>query len=123
MGEFGGAVIARVLVLEQSAAPTGLAQVLNKAGFACETVSSINAALALIDGRGVEVMICALGIDAVAGVDLVRIIHARKPDLPTIVVAEDTDVATAVAVIRHGAFDGSVLICRSRMLHVCNGHQ
>jgi DNA-binding NtrC family response regulator len=110
MGEFGGMGLARVLVLEEAGAASHLAHVLGNAGFACETVSSISAALAVIENRGADVLICGAREDVAGGVDFVRIMRSRKPDLPLILLADDPNVATAVAAIRQGAFDGSVLI-------------
>jgi DNA-binding NtrC family response regulator len=110
MGEYGGAGLARVLLLEESGAASHLVHILGNAGFACETVSSPNAALAIIDSRGADVLICSIHDDANGGVDFVRVMRARRPDLPLILIADEPNVATAVAAIRQGAFDGSVLI-------------
>jgi DNA-binding NtrC family response regulator len=110
MGEFGPLANARVLVMEEAAAARHLANVLINAGFTCETSSSINAATAMIESRGADVIVCPAYTETINGADILRIVTARRPDLPLILVAEDPSVPAAVAAMRQGAFDGSVLI-------------
>jgi DNA-binding NtrC family response regulator len=105
MGEFGGLGLARVLVLEEAGSGSRLAHILGNAGYASETVSSIDAALAISQSHGADALICAVHDDPRGGVELVRLMRARKPDLPVILVAGEANVATAVAAIRQGAFD------------------
>ncbi|HTT76028.1 MAG TPA: response regulator [Candidatus Binataceae bacterium] len=110
MGEFGPSPNARVLILEEAAAACHLANVLINAGFSCQTASSIGAALAVIETRGAEVIICPARTETINGADFLRIVAERRVDLPLILLAEDPSVPAAVAAMRQGAFDGSVLI-------------
>jgi two-component system, NtrC family, response regulator len=105
MGEFGPLANARVLVLEDAAAARHLCNVLINAGFTCDTAASAGAALAVIESRGADVIVCAVQAGAINGADILRIVAARRPDLPLILLAEDASVPAAVAAMRQGAFD------------------
>jgi len=110
MGAFGPLANARVLVVEDEAVATHLSSILVNAGFGCETSSSIQGAVAAIDARSVDVILCAVHTNVVNGVDFLHLIRSRRPDIPLILLAEDPSVPAAVAAMRQGAFDGSVLI-------------
>ena len=122
MGEFGPLASARVLIVEEAKAARHesgvsagvssglLANLLINAGYACETVSSRHAALPVIEHRGTDVIVCSANGDTANAGEFMRVVGARRPDLPLILLAEDPSVPAAVAAMRQGAFDGSVLI-------------
>ena len=117
MGEFAPIAGARVMIVEDASAArdqsenfagvlsSALTNVLENAGHTCETVSSIDAALAVIDHRGADVIVCAANGDASYARECLRIVGRRRPDLPLILLAEDPSVPAAVAAMRQGAFD------------------
>jgi two-component system NtrC family response regulator len=117
MGEFAPIAGARVMIVEDASAARNqsenfagvlsgaLNNLLENAGYTCETVSSIDAALAVIDHRGADVIVCAAKGDASYARECLRIVGTRRPDLPLILLAEDPSVPAAVAAMRQGAFD------------------
>jgi len=117
MGEFGPLASARVLIVEEAKAARHesggsagvssglLANLLINAGYACETVSSRHAALPVIEHRGTDVIVCSANGDTANVGEFMRVVGARRPDLPLILLAEDTSVPAAVAAMRQGAFD------------------
>ena len=124
MGEFAPMAGARVMIVEEANAARhqsegfaeglaegfatalsgSLANVLINAGYACETVSSIDAALAIIEHRGADVIVCAVNGDASYARECLRIVGTRRPELPLIMLAEESSVPAAVAAMRQGAF-------------------
>ncbi|MGA2411979.1 MAG: response regulator, partial [Candidatus Binataceae bacterium] len=105
MVEFGPLASARVLVVEQQAVASHLSNILANSGFECETASSADAAMAALEARGADVILCAMHADAINGVDFLRLMRSRHAEIPLIMLAEDPGVPAAVAAMRQGAFD------------------
>jgi DNA-binding NtrC family response regulator len=70
-----------------------------------ETVEGESAALAALEQRDVHVMLCAVSLNGINGIDLLRKVHTRRPGLPVVMLADDPSVSRAVAAMRQGAFD------------------
>ncbi|MGH7932523.1 MAG: sigma-54-dependent transcriptional regulator [Candidatus Binataceae bacterium] len=96
---------ARVLVVEEEAVARMAAAALGKAGYDCETCRSLEAALATLEPRGADVVVCAVNAPAIDGIELLRQLRARRLDLPVILLTGDPSVGTAVAAMQQGAFD------------------
>ena len=59
-----------------------------------------------------------LGLGEQSGLDVIRYLHERDPELPTIVVTAEREVETAVAAMRAGAYDYLTKpVDRDRLLH------
>jgi DNA-binding NtrC family response regulator len=59
-----------------------------------------------------------LGLGEQSGLDVIRYLHERDPELPTIVVTAEREVETAVAAMRAGAYDYLTKpVDRERLLH------
>ena len=96
---------ARVLIVEEDAVAQLAARALTKAGCECETTSAADAALAALEHRGADVVLCATKINDVDGLELLRRMRERRPEVPVVMLTDDPSVSTAVAAMRQGAFD------------------
>ena len=98
-------VKARVLVVDEETVAHLAANALTKAGFETEACSDGNTALATVETGGADVVVCSVQMPGVDSMDLLRRIHARRPDVPVVMLAGDPSVHSAVAAMRQGAFD------------------
>ena len=96
---------ARVLVVESD---EGLARFLSKPledeGYDVEVCPTADSALSLVE-QGCEVIITAARARGMDGLELLRRVRARRPDVQVIVVAADDTALPAVTAIREGAYD------------------
>jgi DNA-binding NtrC family response regulator len=99
-------VSGRILVVDDEARMAEVvAQALRRAGHECETCANGEAALAALDERGADVVVTDWKMPGMDGVELLRRLHARRPDLPVILLTAHGTVPAAVAAMREGAFD------------------
>ena len=96
---------ARVLIAEEEPVARLAALVLTRAGCESETVHSGSAALSALDQRGADVILCAVHFNGNDGIDLLRQLRVRRPDVPVVMLTGDPTVSSAVAAMRQGAFD------------------
>jgi len=96
---------ARVLIAEEEPVARLAALVLSRAGCDPETAYSGNAALAALDQRGADVILCAVRFNGDDGIELLRKVRAKRPDVPVVMLTGDPSVSSAVAAMRQGAFD------------------
>jgi DNA-binding NtrC family response regulator len=96
---------ARVLIVEEEAVAQLAARALTKAGCECETSGTGESALHALDQRGADVVLCAVHVNGTDGLDLLRKVHSKRPDIPVVMLTGDPSVSTAVAAMRQGAFD------------------
>jgi DNA-binding NtrC family response regulator len=96
---------ARVLIVEEEPVAQLAARALAKAGCECETVSGGDSALAALEQRGADVILCADHVNDTDGIELLRKVRQRRPDVPVVMLTGDPSVSTAVAAMRQGAFD------------------
>src|ERR1700691_2505838 len=95
----------RVLVVDEETVAHLAANALAKAGFITEACSNGNSALTTVETGGADVVVCAVQMPGVDSMDLLRRMHARRPDIPVVMLAGDPSVHSAVAAMRQGAFD------------------
>ena len=96
---------ARVLIVENDEAATRfLAKALDEQGYDTEICPTSDAALATAE-QGCEVIITAVRGPGMDGLELLRHVRARRPDVAVILLAADNSVTSAVAAMREGAFD------------------
>ncbi len=98
-------VKARVLVVDEETVALLTISALRKAGFETEGCSSGSSALATVETGGADVVVCSMQMPGVDSMDLLRRMHARRPDVPVVMLAGDPSVLSAVAAMRQGAFD------------------
>jgi DNA-binding NtrC family response regulator len=96
---------ARVLIVEESGVAEMAARALATAGCEPETAHSEAAAMLALERGDIDLMLCAVALNGTNGVDLLRKVHARRPDLPVVMLTGDPSVSSAVAAMRQGAFD------------------
>jgi DNA-binding NtrC family response regulator len=96
---------ARVLIAEEEPVARLAARVLSQVDCEPETANSGGAALAALDQRGADVILCAVHFNGTDGIALLRQLRVRRPDIPVVMLATEPSVSSAVAAMRQGAFD------------------
>jgi DNA-binding NtrC family response regulator len=97
---------ARVLIVDdQPRVAEVVAAALSSAGYQCETHGSGASALAAFEQRGADVVVTDWKMDGMDGIELLRELHRRRPELPVILITAYGSVSSAVAAMREGAFD------------------
>ncbi len=96
----------RILVVDdEERMASVVAMALGRAGYECETCSDGNAALAALDARGADVVVTDWKMAGMDGLELLEHLHAKRPELPVILITAFASVPSAVAAMRAGAFD------------------
>ncbi|MGZ3511782.1 MAG: response regulator, partial [Candidatus Binataceae bacterium] len=96
---------ARALIVENDDdAARFLSKALEDEGYFTEICPTSEAALAAVE-QGCEVVITAVRGPGMDGLELLRHVRTRRPDVAVILVAADSSVTSAVAAMREGAFD------------------
>ena len=97
---------ARVVIVDDEERMAAVVQsALTRAGYDCETCAGGAAALAAVAERGADVVVTDWKMPEMDGIDLLRRLRARWPELPVILLTAFGSVASAVAAMREGAFD------------------
>lgn len=81
-----------------------MARLLKAAGYELETVASGDAAVAALDGQSYDAIISDISMPGLTGIELLKVIHERDPDVPVILVTGAPAVETAVEALEHGAY-------------------
>jgi DNA-binding NtrC family response regulator len=96
---------ARVLIVENDeGAARFLAKALDEEGYDTEICPTSDVAITGAE-HGCEVIITAVRGPGMDGLELLRRVRARRPDVAVILLASDNSVTSAVAAMREGAFD------------------
>ncbi|HZO81681.1 MAG TPA: sigma-54 dependent transcriptional regulator [Candidatus Binataceae bacterium] len=96
---------ARILIVdEDEVAARSLAMALEQEGFDCDVCPSAEGALAAAE-QGCEVILAAVRTHGLDGLDLLRRVRGRRPDIAVVLMASEPSVTSAVAAMREGAFD------------------
>ena len=97
---------AAICVVESDARERdSLSQLLSHLQHDINAFESAEALLDVLDRTPVKVLITALELPGMNAIELLNEMRARGRQVPTIVLASDSDVATAVGAIRAGAVD------------------
>lgn len=96
---------ARVLIIEEEATAELAARALIRAGCDPETMRNADSALLALDQRGADVLLCGAHVNGSDGIDLLRKVRLRRPEVPVVMLTGDPSVKSAVAAMRQGAFD------------------
>ena len=96
---------ARVLIVEEEQVALVAARTLANAGCDSETAGNGSAALHALEQRGADVVLCAVRLNGTDGLELLRKVRGRRPDVPVVMLTGDPSVSSAVAAMRQGAFD------------------
>ena len=102
----GGFLHRALCVVENDGAERAqLAELLSGLGIDVETFSSAEELLAALDHTQIQVLVSELDLPGIGGIELLAELRSRGIDAPTILLAEQSDVPTAVGAIRAGAAD------------------
>jgi DNA-binding NtrC family response regulator len=97
---------ARVLIVDdEPRLAAALAEALRRDGHACATALHGEGALRLFEEQGADVVVTDRRMPGMDGVELMRRLQEKAPDLPVILITAYGDVRSAVAAMREGAFD------------------
>ena len=82
-----------------------LEKALTQAGMAVKAFDSANEIADLLDRQRPDVVISDIRMPGVSGLELLQTIHAKTPEIPVIIITAHTDLESAVASYRGGAFE------------------
>lgn len=82
-----------------------LTQLLSHLQHAVRAFDSAEALLDTMDDLSIGMIVASLELQGISGLDLLQALRARGCQAPTIMLAGESDVATAVGAIRAGAID------------------
>jgi two-component system response regulator FixJ len=86
-------------------ARNGLRSLLHGLGIDVSTFDSAESYLLAVNGRHLSCLIVDLLLPGMSGLELLRRLRSAGNDVPVILLADESDVPTAVAAIREGATD------------------
>ena len=86
-------------------ARSGLRTLLRGLGVDVSTFDSAESYLLTANGRGLACLIVDLLLPGMSGLELLRRLRSAGNDVPVILLADESDVPTAVAAMREGATD------------------
>jgi FixJ family two-component response regulator len=86
-------------------ARNGLRSLLHGLGIDVSTFDSAESYLLAVNGRHLACLIVDLLLPGMSGLELLRRLRSAGNDVPVILLADESDVPTAVAAIREGATD------------------
>ena len=92
-----------LLVDDDSAVRTALSEALGTAGFVVEVADSGTAALATIGKSGAGVVVTDVRMPDMSGLEVLRELRERAPDVDVILMTAFDDMPTVVEAMRHGA--------------------
>ncbi len=96
----------RILVVDdEERMASVVAMALGRAGWDTETCSDGAAALAALEARGADVVVTDWKMAGMDGLELLERLHAKRPELPVVLITAFASVPSAVAAMRAGAFD------------------
>ncbi|HYL57877.1 MAG TPA: sigma-54 dependent transcriptional regulator [Candidatus Acidoferrales bacterium] len=81
------------------------ATLLSQAGYDCETFATVDAALKELDHRAADVIVADMRMPGMDGMDLLKKVHTKVPDLAVVVSVPGPSAESAKAALRGGAFD------------------
>jgi DNA-binding NtrC family response regulator len=82
-----------------------LSDLLRGKGYGVSVVTDPAAAVAAIDTHKTELALVDLRMPGIGGIELLRLIKSRMPDLPVVIITGFATVDTAVAAMKYGAAD------------------
>ncbi len=81
-----------------------LQRILTKAGYRCLEAEDVAGALAVLAKDGIDLILCDIQMPGASGLDLVRAIQDRIPDISVVMVSSLEDTETAIECLQQGAF-------------------
>jgi len=81
-----------------------LQRILTKAGYHCLEAEDVAGALAVLAKNSIDLVLCDIQMPVASGLDLVRAIQDRIPDISVVMVSSLEDTETAIECLQQGAF-------------------
>jgi two-component system alkaline phosphatase synthesis response regulator PhoP len=95
-----------ILVIDDEAAlRQTLARILQRAGYEVTTAESGELGLSMISTTSFDLIYMDLRMPGMAGLEVLKIIHASQPNLPVVLFTAQPDLNSAVSALRLGATD------------------
>src|SRR5688572_26295381 len=94
-----------LLVEDDIAMGALLVKDLSRRSFEVEHVTSANEALGAVELREFRVIVSDVRLGGMTGLELCERLHARRPDVPVILITAFGDLDLAIAALRSGAHD------------------
>jgi two-component system nitrogen regulation response regulator GlnG len=82
-----------------------LEKALSQADMTVKSFDSANEIAELLDRQRPDVVISDIRMPGISGLELLKTIHAKAPEIPVIIITAHTDLESAVASYRGGAFE------------------
>lgn len=82
-----------------------MARILQRAGYEVTTASNGKEGLALVSEHPFDLLYLDIRMPDISGLELLKTIHAKLPDLPIILFTAQPDINSAVEALRRGAID------------------
>ena len=95
----------RILVVDdQEIVRVPLARMLRSHGFGCKAAATGASALALLEREHFDLMLCDIRMPGMSGLDLVKALAPRMPDIAIVMVSSVDNAETAMECLRQGAY-------------------
>ena len=94
-----------LIVDDEASLRQTLARILQRAGFEVTTTASGNEALALLAQHSFDLVYLDIRMPDMSGLEVLKIIHTKFPELPVILFTAQPDLSSAVEALRGGATD------------------
>ena len=94
-----------LIVDDEASLRQTLARILQRAGFEVTTAAAGDEALALLSQQTIDLIYLDIRMPDTNGLEVLKIIHAKLPELPVILFTAQPDLNSAVEALRSGATD------------------
>jgi EAL domain-containing protein (putative c-di-GMP-specific phosphodiesterase class I)/CheY-like chemotaxis protein len=81
-----------------------MARLLKSSGYRVDTVPNGDAAIGALDENSYDAIVSDISMPGLTGIELLKVIQERDPDVPVILVTGAPAVESAVAALEHGAY-------------------
>lgn len=99
-----GSAQGRVLLVDdEQQVLTAYARVLRAAGLSVVTLPNGGEVESMLGSQPFDVVVCDIRMPGTSGIDILRLVRARDPDLPVILMTAGGDLSSAVEAVEHGA--------------------
>ncbi len=100
------AISGNILIIDDEASLRHtLARILQRANFSVTTAASANEGLAYLSQQPFNLVYLDIRMPDMSGMDALKIMHAKFPDVPVVLFTAQPDINSAVEALRHGAVD------------------
>jgi DNA-binding response OmpR family regulator len=94
-----------LIVDDEASLRQTLARILQRAGFEVTTAAAGNEALVLVSQQSFDLIYLDIRMPDMSGLEVLKTIHAKHPELPVILFTAQPDLNSAVEALRSGAID------------------